>query len=178
MPDFGYDGDNFVIDRSEDAPRNWKLLTDFVYNKDKYEWLQNHLLLRKIRQQQVEEDEKKRAHLVSKKQQKEKDQPDAEKINRCMFTVKEMEAIEEIKRTLTQQGQFMAKFKQMNATMKKERRPAPFGIVQPKTELPLTTTNAARRTLIERQKDHLAMKKPRASLSPEQLRKLDLRSSK
>lgn len=39
MPDFGYDGDNFVIERSQDAPRNWKLLTDFVYNKDKYEWL-------------------------------------------------------------------------------------------------------------------------------------------
>lgn len=49
MPDFGYDGDNFVIERSQDAPRNWKLLTDFVYNKDKYEWLQNHLTLRKIR---------------------------------------------------------------------------------------------------------------------------------
>ena len=39
MPDFGYDGDNFVIERSHEAPRNWKLLTDFVYNKDKYEWL-------------------------------------------------------------------------------------------------------------------------------------------
>ena len=49
MPDFGYEGDNFVIERSQDAPRNWKLLTDFVYNKDKYEWLQNHLTLRKIR---------------------------------------------------------------------------------------------------------------------------------
>ena len=49
MPDFGYDGDNFVIDRDEEAPRNWRLLTDFVYNKDKYEWLQNHLFLRKIR---------------------------------------------------------------------------------------------------------------------------------
>lgn len=39
MPDFGYDGDNFVIERDAEAPRNWKLLTDFVYNKDKYEWL-------------------------------------------------------------------------------------------------------------------------------------------
>lgn len=52
MPDFGYEGDNFVIERSAEAPRNWKLLTDFVYNKDKYEWLQNHLYLRKIRTQQ------------------------------------------------------------------------------------------------------------------------------
>jgi len=51
MPDFGYDGDNFVIDRPGDAPRNWRLLTDFVYNKDKYEWLQNHLTLRQIRKQ-------------------------------------------------------------------------------------------------------------------------------
>lgn len=67
MPDFGYEGDNFVIERSQDAPRNWKLLTDFIYNKDKYEWLQNHLTLRKIRQRQLEEDEKKRAHLMSKK---------------------------------------------------------------------------------------------------------------
>lgn len=49
MPDFGYEGDNFIIERSQGAPRNWKLLTDFVYNKDKYEWLQNHLTLRTIR---------------------------------------------------------------------------------------------------------------------------------
>ena len=68
MPDFGYDGDNFVIERSTDAPRNWKLLTDFVYNKDKYEWLQNHLTLRKIRVQAELEDEKKRLHLMNKKQ--------------------------------------------------------------------------------------------------------------
>ena len=68
MPDFGYEGDNFVIERSTDAPRNWKLLTDFVYNKDKYEWLQNHLTLRKLRQQQLEEDERKRLHLMNRKQ--------------------------------------------------------------------------------------------------------------
>ena len=70
MPDFGYDGDNFVIERDEDAPRNWKLLTDFVYNKDKYEWLQNHLTLRKIREKQKTEDEKKRVSMLSKTQQK------------------------------------------------------------------------------------------------------------
>ena len=39
MPDFGYEGDNMIIERAEDAPRNWKLLTDFVYNKEKYQWL-------------------------------------------------------------------------------------------------------------------------------------------
>ena len=60
MPDFGYEGDNFIIERSEEAPKNWKLLTDFVYNKDKYEWLQNHLTLRSIRYQQQQEDEKRK----------------------------------------------------------------------------------------------------------------------
>ena len=60
MPDFGYEGDNFIIERSKEAPRNWRLLTDFVYNKDKYEWLQNHLTLRAIRTKQRVQDEKKR----------------------------------------------------------------------------------------------------------------------
>ena len=60
MPDFGYEGDNFIIERSKEAPRNWRLLTDFVYNKDKYEWLQNHLTLRTIRTKQRVQDEKKR----------------------------------------------------------------------------------------------------------------------
>ena len=73
MPDFGYDGDNFVIERSHEAPRNWKLLTDFVYNKDKYEWLQNHLTLRKIRIKQKEEDEKKRLNFMNKKKMTEKE---------------------------------------------------------------------------------------------------------
>ena len=53
MPDFGYHGDNFVIERDSEncgVERNWRILMDFVYNKDKYEWLQNHLTLRKIRQ--------------------------------------------------------------------------------------------------------------------------------
>ena len=72
MPDFGYHGDNFVIERDTEAPRNWKLLTDFVYNKDKYEWLQNHLTLRRIRQQQTDEDEKIKKSLVNKKAWEEK----------------------------------------------------------------------------------------------------------
>ena len=42
MPDFGYAEDNFVLEKME-APRNWKLLTDIIYNKDKYEWLRNHI---------------------------------------------------------------------------------------------------------------------------------------
>ena len=48
MPDFGYAEDNFVLEKLE-APRNWKLLTDIIYNKDKYGWLRNHITLRQIR---------------------------------------------------------------------------------------------------------------------------------
>ena len=39
IPDFGYEQDNFILDRGPDAPRNWKLMTDFVWNRDKYMWL-------------------------------------------------------------------------------------------------------------------------------------------
>ena len=38
IPDFGYEEDNFLLEKAE-APRNWRLLTDLIYNKDKYEWL-------------------------------------------------------------------------------------------------------------------------------------------
>ena len=41
MPDFGYEGDNFVIQK-EGAPRNWKLLTEIV-SSNKHEWLRNHI---------------------------------------------------------------------------------------------------------------------------------------
>ena len=100
MPDFGYQGDNFVIERSADAPRNWKLLTDFIYNKDKYEWLQNHLLLRKLRQRQAEEDEKKKQHLMSRKKQSEKETDANNKKNKFVITAKEMEQLDDLKKTL------------------------------------------------------------------------------
>lgn len=116
MPDFGYGDDNFVIERSSDAPRNWKLLTDFVYNKDKYEWLQNHLTLRKIRQKQSEEDEKKRAHLITKKIQQVKDPNESDKKAKFVITAKEMATLEELKKTLAQQANFLQKFKMMGST--------------------------------------------------------------
>ena len=60
IPDFGYEQDNIILDRGPDAPRNWKLLTDFVWNKDKYQWLQNHLVLRKLRQKVEQQEEQKK----------------------------------------------------------------------------------------------------------------------
>mmetsp|Transcript_44662 Transcript_44662/g.59251 ORF Transcript_44662/g.59251 Transcript_44662/m.59251 type:complete len:118 (+) Transcript_44662:498-851(+) len=115
MPDFGYEGDNFIIERSEGAPRNWKLLTDFVYNKDKYEWLQNHLTLRSIRHKQKEEDERKRQHLQNRKQLKETETSTDEKKARFTITAKEMEALEEIKKAVLQQSNFLERFKMMGS---------------------------------------------------------------
>ena len=148
MPDFGYEGDNFIIERSKDAPRNWKLLTDFVYNKQKYEWLQNHLTLRTIRFQQKLEDEKRRQHMKNNKQKVEKEVPIVEdKKVKIIATEKEMAALEDIKKTVLQQANFLQKFKMMSSASQQRstKKFTPFG-VQPQT----TTAAAARRTLIER----------------------------
>ena len=64
MPDFGYAEDNFLLEKHE-APRNWKLLTDIIYCKDKYGWLSNHITLRQIRHMQRAEREK-RKNLLNK----------------------------------------------------------------------------------------------------------------
>ena len=59
-PDFGYAGDNFCLDPDEDAPRNWKLLTDIINSKRKHEWLRNHIKLRTIRKEQEKEEQERR----------------------------------------------------------------------------------------------------------------------
>ena len=56
IPDFGYKMSNDIIEK-EDAPRNWKLLTELVSNKSKFELLSNHIQLRKIRHKQEQEEE-------------------------------------------------------------------------------------------------------------------------
>ena len=65
MPDFGYEGDNFVFE--QEGARNWKLLTDLIYDKDKYEWLRNHIKLRQIRKEQRDEDQLKKGQLDKKR---------------------------------------------------------------------------------------------------------------
>ena len=50
-PDFGYEGDNWCLEKDEEAPRNWKLLTEIISSKGKHEWLRNHIELRKIRKE-------------------------------------------------------------------------------------------------------------------------------
>ena len=55
-PDFGYEGDNFVLERDEDAPKNWKLMSEVIAGAGKHEWLKNHIELRHIRQMQQAEE--------------------------------------------------------------------------------------------------------------------------
>ena len=40
-PDFGYEGDNYFLEKDEEAPRNWKLITEIISSKRKHEWLRN-----------------------------------------------------------------------------------------------------------------------------------------
>lgn len=99
LPDFGYQGDNFVI-RDSKAPRNWQLLTDFCFNKGKYEWLQNFLYLRDIRIKQEKEAIEKRNQAMMyntlKKANVENESPEKTKHKRKQFviTAKEMEELE------------------------------------------------------------------------------------
>ena len=32
-PDFGYEGDNFLIEREEGSPKNWKLMSEVISSK-------------------------------------------------------------------------------------------------------------------------------------------------
>ena len=90
-----------------------------------------------------------------------------------------MAALDEIKKAINSTTSFLEKFKMLNASQTRESRGEAqrsskkfaFG-VQPST----ATNAAARRTLIERQKEYTGVKKSRASLSPEQLRNQDTRS--
>ena len=55
-PDFGYEGDNFLIEREEGSPKNWKLMSEVISSKRKHEWLRNHIELRNIRKNQAAEE--------------------------------------------------------------------------------------------------------------------------
>ena len=99
---------------------------------------------------------------MNRKQQAQKETTIDEKKTRYTITAKEMAALEEIKKAIAQQTSFLEKFKIMNAAQERKPKKFAFG-VQPST----ATNAAARRTLIDRQKEYTGVKKSRASLSPE-----------
>ena len=117
IPDFGYEQDNIILDRGPDAPRNWKLLTDFVWNKDKYQWLQNHLVLRKLRQKAEQQEEQKKFsyHKKTNPDGHKKDQNNKMKKNHNLrHKDKEMDTLMTLKNDLNNETQFMKKLQRMN----------------------------------------------------------------
>ena len=91
---------------------------------------------------------------MSRKQQKEKEKVPEDKKNKFIITAKEMERLDELKRTLHQQASFMQRFKMMNQTQQRNKKNNVFGIASNSvsnanaTTLNVQTHN--RRTLIER----------------------------
>ena len=115
LPDFGYEEDNFVLDRHPDAPRNWKLLTDFVWNRDKYMWLQNHLALRKLRLKQEALDDARKVNYHKKlSDKKEKENQAKRKGHTLVHAEKEMDELVKIKKDLMGQSNYLRKFKKLN----------------------------------------------------------------
>lgn len=43
MPDFGYEKDNFLLGRAPGADVGWKTLVELISNRDKFEWIKNHI---------------------------------------------------------------------------------------------------------------------------------------
>ena len=102
--------------------------------------------------------------MYKRKKEKEKEVPVVyEKKDEYVITAREMAALDDIKKEVLQQASFLQKFKTLNssATHKSSKKLAPFGIASS------TTTNAAaRRTLIDRQKEYTGTR-IRSSLSPD-----------
>ena len=92
-----------------------------------------------------------------------------------------MASLDELKKSVAQQAQFLQRFKQMSTTTNRgsKKISAPFsGIsLSPSVAIGHNTlmenSSQVRRTLIERQKDHIGIQKSKCSLSPDQLRKLE-----
>jgi hypothetical protein len=52
LPDFGYAGDNYILER-EEATNKWSLLTELLGNNEKYQWLIEQIKVRMLRKETV-----------------------------------------------------------------------------------------------------------------------------
>ena len=97
IPDFGYNNDNFLLDRGQEAPRNWKLLTDFIWNQEKYEWLTNHIQLRELKKKLQQKEEKKLARINKKQNFIQRTQEDLNQQQAAIATQDENKKLEILK---------------------------------------------------------------------------------
>ena len=161
IPDFGYEKDNYILDRGPDAPKNWKLLTDFIWNRDKYMWLQNHLVLRKLRaKQKAHEDNKKQIYSKNVLQAKLNEETSAKKTHKMKHADKEMNELLDIKKDVNTTSRYLRKMQKINGEVNKK-------IIMAKVEPQVRFGSTDRRSLVERQGLLKIGDKSRASLSPE-----------
>lgn len=64
MPDFGYGIGNYCI--FTERAKNWHLLSELIFNKDKFSWLDNHIKLAKLTRDFEELEQKKREQTTNK----------------------------------------------------------------------------------------------------------------
>lgn len=57
MPDFGYGVGNYCI--NTDRAKNWQLLSELIFCKDKFSWLDNHIKLASLHRNLKELEDKK-----------------------------------------------------------------------------------------------------------------------
>jgi hypothetical protein len=48
MPDFGYQDDNYLIDRGEEGYSKWKVFTDLLEDSKRFGWLMNFIMYKKL----------------------------------------------------------------------------------------------------------------------------------
>lgn len=48
LPNFGYQEDNYILNRGE-ASNKWKLLSEILNDNNKFGWLVNHIKLTKLK---------------------------------------------------------------------------------------------------------------------------------
>ena len=48
MPDFGYQDDNYLIDRGEEGSSKWKVFTDLLEDSKRFGWLMNFIMYKKL----------------------------------------------------------------------------------------------------------------------------------
>jgi hypothetical protein len=56
VPDFGYEADNFCIQR--EGGNGWQVLLGLLGNKDRYQWLMNYIKVSKLRNKKKALDDK------------------------------------------------------------------------------------------------------------------------
>ena len=179
IPDFGYNNDNFLLDRGQEAPRNWKLLTDFIWNQEKYEWLTNHIQLRELKKKLQQKEEKKKARLNKKQTFIQRTQEDLNQQQAATATKDENKKLEILKEMLRQDSAFLNKFKMMNNRgSSRQNLNSPQSKTRRRESVRQSSLSQVRKSLIDRQVEHATLNKSQASLSPiHQLRNIELQQS-